>query len=148
MKAAMNRLRLRKRQSIIPRILVLVLMAALSANTLLAAVGTGAGCDGRCCCCMHSTTGPTLSISANRFDGCCGPADATACHVSTGQLPAAIPALVQATHHLPLNPGHLLTASTTAAAVFQPAAPIPPWVDIGPANPSFPIYLRTSRIIC
>ncbi|HSO18583.1 MAG TPA: hypothetical protein VLT88_03945 [Desulfosarcina sp.] len=129
------------------RILLLVLMTALSANTLLAAVGTGTGCDVGCTCCPDAAGGSTPSLSGGSSAGCCGPAQTGACHVFTDRLPAAPPAAMHAIHQPPNAPGHLPAASTADAAKAPWTAPARSRAEVNPKHATLPIYLSISRII-
>lgn len=132
------------------RIFCLVLMAALSANPILAAVNTVAEC-GRQCCCYSDTRHEairTVNIDSGNYSGCCGPAGISPCHMSDGSMPETPLALIHTAERSPVDPISLLLNPSPPAA--KPEAfklPIS-WGDAGPEfNPS-PLYLKTCRLIC
>jgi hypothetical protein len=132
------------------RTLSLVLMLALSANTLLAAAAVFTNCNGPCCCCLHGQKrlSTTLLSNANPAATCCGLQGSPSCHVSAGNGRQAPPALIQSLSGSPADTVHLFLKIPAAVVSHLTTHSSVTWIDTGPAIPAAPRYLQSCRFIC
>lgn len=137
-----------KRPSMLTRLLIVALMTALSANSLLAAAFAGSDCDRRCPCCTAAKADSRMRLSAERPAGCCGPVQAAPCRMSTGDFPTAAPALVTVHHHASVANGHPMLAATMAGDGPTFGRSPLSRLRAGPDHLSIPLFLQTSRLIC
>ena len=132
------------------RIFCLVLMAALSANSLLAAVNTAPDCNPQRCCCMDDRANTPVAVKAEGFRHacCCDPEKATPCHMSAAPLPHYPLALLPTSTGSPLASNLALLDESHPAAF--PGTPRPPFAGdiLDAAHSPPPLYLKTCRLIC
>ena len=139
-----------KRSSPLAIILCLVLTAALSATSLLAAVNAVAACDRQCCCCTPSIHGSTVTIrnATEAGAGCCGPVESSPCNMSAGELPASPPALLQTTGQAGDPPAQPSLAADKFTVPFRSFLSPAPWAPNAHEHNLLPVYLQTCRLIC
>jgi len=149
MVAAMKSIWRHKRQPMPVRIFCLVLMAALSANSLLAAVNTVPDCNPQRCCLDGSANTPAaFKAEGVRLSCCCDPGKAIPCHMSAAPLANAPLAIVPASTGSILAPNPALLKESHP--VTLPNSTRPPLAgDLLDAAHSPPaLYLQTCRLIC
>ena len=135
---------------ILARLFCLTLMMALLANPVLAVVSSSMDCSGSCCCCVDTGPEPTVKISGNSDmnSACCSPTGSIPCRMTTGSLPEAPLALIQATQWAPHDSIPILMSGSNAAMSAQSHRLSISKRDTGTTIPTPLVYLQSCRLIC